>query len=208
MKTVEKPLVISCGILRKEIDQLLGNGEIDASVHFLNERLHMDYNQLDRALNGTLKKHKGKGIVVVYGDVCLGFNGEMKRLIDKHDVVKVDALNCIDCLLGGKGKLLEMDPDHKYLFLNPAFIQFLEKIRGTTKEETREMYSMLDGIVLLDAMGDLDDYQSKIDEIADHTGLPILERKNIGLEGLKNVLLEALDRNQEKYCANRSTICE
>ncbi len=28
---------------------------------------------------------------------------------------------------------------------------------------------MLDGIVLLDAMGDLDAYQSKIDEIADHT---------------------------------------
>ena len=68
---------------------------------------------------------------------------------------------------------------------------------------TREMFSMLDGIVLLDAMGDLDAYQSKIDEIADHTGLSILERKNISLEGLKNVLLEALDRNQRKRYANK-----
>ena len=201
MQSDEKPCVISCGILRKEIEQLLEKGDIDVTVHFLNETLHNDYNLLDRALNGAVKKRQLQspaGVIVVYGDVCLGFNGEMKQLIEKYDVVKVDALNCIDCLLGGKGKLLEMDPDHKYLFLNPAFIQFAEKIRGKTKEMTRKMFSMLDGIVLLDAMGDLDAYQSKIDEIADHTGLPILERNNIGLEGLKNVLLEALDRNQQK----------
>ena len=201
MQSAEKPCVISCGILRKEIEQLLEKGNIDVKVHFLSETLHTDYNRLDRALNGAVNKHRKQnpeGVIVVYGDVCLGFNGEMKKLIDKYDVVKVDALNCIDCLLGGKGRLLEMDPDHKYLFLNPAFIQFAEKIRGKTKEMTREMFSMLDGIVLLDAMGDLDAYQSKIDEIADHTGLPILERNNIGLEGLKNVLLDALDRNQRQ----------
>ena len=92
---------------------------------------------------------------------------------------------------------------HKYLFLNPAFIQFTEKIRGKTKEMTREMFSMLDGIVLIDAIGDLDAYQSRIDDIADHTGLPILERKDIGLSGFKNVLLEALDRNRRKQSAHR-----
>ena len=143
-------------------------GDIDVDVHFLSERLHMDYNLLDRGLNGELKKYRKQrpeGIVVVYGDVCLGFNGEMKVLMDRYDTVKVDGLNCIDCLLGGKGKLLEIDPDHKYLFLNPAFIQFTEKIRGKTKiQQTREMFSMLDGMILLDSMGDLDDYQSKIDE--------------------------------------------
>ena len=167
----------------------------------LNEKLHMDYNLLDRGLNGALRKHQKQspqGVIVVYGDVCLGFNGEMKALMDQYDAVKVDALNCIDCLLGGKGKLLEMDPNHKYLFLNPAFIQFGEDIRGKTKGITREMYGMLDGIVLLDAMGDLNDYMSRIDEMADYTGLPILERKDIGLEGLKNIIIEALDRNREK----------
>jgi uncharacterized protein DUF1638 len=206
MESDEKPCVISCGILRKEIEQLLKKGDIDVKVHFLSEILHNDYNRLDRALNAALKKHRKmrpQGVIVVYGDVCLGFNGEMKNLIHQYDAVKVNALNCIDCLLGGKGKLLKMDPDHKFLFLNPAFIQFVEKIRGKTKEMAREMFSMLDGIVLLDAMGDLDAYQSKIDEIADHTGLPILKRKNIGLEGLKNVLLEALDRNRQKRSENK-----
>ena len=207
MESTEKPCIISCGILRAEIEHLLKKGNIDVDVHFLSEQLHVDYNFLDRALNAAIQKHLKQctqGIVIVYGDVCLGFNGEMQNLIDKYDVVKVDALNCIDCLLGGKGKLLEIDPDHKYLFLNPAFIQFLKKIRGKTKKMTREMFSMLDGIVLLDAMGDLDAYQSKIDEIADHTGLPILERKNIGLGGLNNVLLEALDRNEQKRSESKA----
>jgi hypothetical protein len=52
-------------------------------------------------------------------------------------------------------------------------------------------------------MGDLDEYRAKIDEIADYTGLPILERKNIGLVGLKNILIEALDRNRQKGSASR-----
>ncbi len=202
----EKPCIISCGILQKEIEHLVKTGEIDAEVHFLSEELHMDYNLLDRGLNGALKKYRNKspeGIVVVYGDVCLGFNGEMKALMDRYDTVKVDGLNCIDCLLGGKGKLLEIDPDHKYLFLNPAFIQFGEEIRRQTKYRTREMYSMLDGIILLDAMGDLAAYQSRIDEIADLTGLPVLERKEIGINPLKDVLLEALDRNRKKHTVNK-----
>jgi hypothetical protein len=209
MARIEKPCVISCGILRREIEHLMEKGDIDVDVHFLSERLHMDYHLLDRGLNAALKKyHKQspEGIVVVYGDVCLGFNGEMNVLMDRYDTVKVDGLNCIDCLLGGKGKLLEMDPDHKYLFLNPAFIQFTEKIRGKTKKQTREMYSMLDGIILLDAMGDLDDYQSKIDEIVDHTGLPVLHRQKIGVDGLKKVLLEALGRNRWKCTINKERV--
>jgi len=215
MKHNEKPCVISCGILKNEIEYLLKKGDIDAEVHFLSENLHSDYSLLDRGLNHALKKYSMQGsqnVIIVYGDVCLGFNGEMKALMDQYDAVKVDALNCIDCLLGGKGKLLQIDPDHKYLFLNPAFIHFMKKTRkkrstdqwtGKTNEEIREMYGMLSGIILLDAMGDLDAYQSKIDEIADYTGLPILERKDVGLKGLKNILLETFDRNRQKRSVNK-----
>ena len=132
----------------------------------------------------------------------------MKVLMDRYDAVKVDGLNCIDCLLGGKGKLLEIDPDHKYLFLNPAFIQFDEKLREKPKYRTwgREMYSMLDGIILLDAMGDLAAYQARIDEIVDRTGLPILDHRKIGLDGLRDVLLEALDRNRQKHTVNKDRV--
>jgi hypothetical protein len=63
------------------------------------------------------------------------------------------------------------------------------------------MDNMLGEIVLLDVMGNSDACQSKIDNIAYHTGLPILESKYIGLDGLKNVLLDAVQQNQRKRAA-------
>ena len=206
MSHAPKPCVISCGILRKEIEYLIASTAIDIEVHFLNEKLHMDYSLLVRGLSGALKKHQAQnpqGVVVVYGDVCLGFKGEMQELMDRHDAVKVDALNCIDCLLGGRGKLLEIDPDHKFLYLNPAFIQFSDQIRDHDMPPNPEMYKMLDGIILLEAMGDLDDHKERIDEIVERTGLPILERKNIGLGGLKRILHEALERHRRKCAGSR-----
>ena len=201
MEKTDKPHMIACGILQEEIDRLLTLGEIEVEVHYLSKGLHTDYNRLQKALNGALIKRLPQaraGIVVVYGDVCLGFNGEMQALVEKHDVVKVDGLNCIDCLLGGKGRLLEIDPEHKMLFLNPAFIHFMDKIWDRPREEIREMFNMLEGIVLVDALGDLDAYRDRIDAISEKTGLPILERKNIGLDGLKEVVQDALERNNRR----------
>ena len=198
MEKADKPHMIACGILQEEIDRLLELGEIDVEVHYLSRGLHTDYSRLQKALNGALKKRLPRaraGIVVVYGDVCLGFEGEMQALVEKHGVVKVDGLNCIDCLLGGKGQLLDIDPEHKKLFLNPAFIQFMDKIWSRPPEEIREMFNMLDGIILLDALGDLDAYREQIDAISEKTGLPILERKDIGIDGLKEVIQNALERN-------------
>jgi hypothetical protein len=198
MEKASKPHMIACGILQKEIDRLLELGEIDVAVHYLSKGLHTDYKRLQKALSGALIKRLPKapaGIVVVYGDVCLGFNGEMQALVEKHGVVKVDGLNCIDCLLGGKGRLLEIDPEHKMLFLNPAFIHFMDKIWDRPREEIMNMFSVLDGIVLVDALGDLNVYRDRIDTISEKTGLPILERENVGLGGLKKVIQDTLERN-------------
>lgn len=198
----EKVCLISCGILKTEIEKLVKDGSLDVDIHFLNEKFHNDYNLLGKALEGAIKKRlkdNPGGFIVVYGDVCLGFNNEMKALMDKYDVVKVDALNCIDCLLGGKGKLLEIDPEHVYYFLNPAFIKFSERLKGSRKEETIKMFSVLKGIILLDSLGDLDDYKEKIEEICDYTGLKILDRKDVGVESLKEVIFQAIKRLNEKF---------
>ena len=52
--------------------------------------------------------------------------------------------------------------------------------------------------MLVDALGDLDAYRDRIDAISEKTGLPILERKNIGLDGLKEVVQDALERNNRR----------
>lgn len=197
MDTSTKPCVISCGILKTEIERLIADGSLDIHPYFLSDKFHYDYKLLDQALTGAIRKHarlySGK-IIVVYGDVCLGFNSEMNALIEKYNVIKVDALNCVDCLLGGKGKLLEIDPDHVYLFLNPSWVQFFEVWKGKSKDETRKNFTMLKGIILLDSLGNLDNYRAEIDEIADYTGLPILGKRDEGLDGLKELLLEAMEQ--------------
>ena len=196
-----KPCLISCGIFKEEILRLVEDGSLEVDLYFLDEGLHVDYDLLEKELKRILEEKVGNcpgGIIVLYGDVCLGFNNEMKNLLGRYDVVKVDCLSCIDCLLGGKGKLLEIDPHHVYMFLNPAWIKFGKRFRTLSKEEAREQFSVLKGIILLDSLGNLDDYMEEIKEFSDYSGLPILEIKNIGLEGLKERILEAVKKLKEK----------
>jgi len=188
----QRPLLISCGILQPEIEALIAREEIEAEAVFLNRYLHVDYRKLHDALKSSLHKNRERKPVVVYGDVCLGFNGEMQALMTQCDAVKVDALNCIDCLLGGRGKLLEMDPDHCLFFLTPAFLEFSESLISGTKEDTRRRFNMLKGIILVDSLGDMQRHRNRIEYFSDQTGLPVLEHRVVGLTDLKAVVEEAL----------------
>jgi len=190
------PIVISCNIVKKEIRRLIESGRLKADVTFLSSKLHYDYSLLEKALKRTIEKSLEcgqKNIVVIYGDVCLGFKYEMKELVDAYGIVKVDAINCIDCLFGGRGQLFQTDPDHKYLFLTPEWINFWNKFEKSGKN-LKERYAMLEGIVLLDSLGDLDDYEDDIKTINSATGLPILGKKQVGLQGLEDVIEEAIGR--------------
>ena len=197
----DTPCIISCGILKDELQRLQETGDIQADIHFLSENLHYDYNRLEKGLRRAMESYGQKrpgGIVVVYGDLCLGFNGEMARLVETYKATKVDGLNCIDCLLGGQGKLLELDPEHTVLFLHPGFIRFFERMNQVAPEITPQMFNALKGMLLLDTLGNLDRYQARIETISKHTGLPVIDRKMVGVEGLKTVMLEALHRHAAK----------
>lgn len=45
--------------------------------------------------------------------------------------------------------------------------------------------------------------RKEIDEVVERTGLPIVDRKATGLDGLKNILLEALERNRRQNTYNK-----
>jgi hypothetical protein len=193
-ESLQKPLLVSCGILQQEIQALISHEDIRAEAVFLSKYLHVDYRKLHKALKASLRKHDDRRPVVVYGDVCLGFNGEMKALMTECDVLKVNALNCIDCLLGGQGKLLEMDPDHRMFFLTPAFLEFSESLVSRSREENRLRFKMLEGIIVVDSLGDMARHWSRVEHFSDQTGLPVIEHLTVGLTGLKTVIEEALQR--------------
>ena len=107
MPNEDKICVVSCSVLKKELQKLKAEGKLHAELVFVSKNFHIDYSMLEsnlrKVLEHTKQRFSGK-IVLVYGDLCLGMDGEMQRLADEYSIAKVDALNCIDCQLGGGGK--------------------------------------------------------------------------------------------------------
>ncbi len=200
-----KPCMISCSVLKDEIQQLKQQGELDVDVVFVSKNFHVDYALLEKNLRKTIERtlqQKAEKPVVVYGDLCLGPNGEMKQLVLEYGLVKVDAHNCVDCLLGGKGAVEKADPNHELMFFDPGMIGFFQDAKkklqqqGVTEDAIRGMFSGIKGIVLLDTLGNADVCKKQIEKL--ETGLVVLETKQVGVTNLKHVLKEAIDRNRQR----------
>ena len=199
-----KPCLISCSVLKEEIQRLLRTSKLDAEAVFVSKYLHVDYNLLEKNLRKTIERtllNLSKKPILVYGDLCLGPNGEMKQLAAEYGLVKVDALNCLDCLLGGKGKIEGADPNHELMFFDPGMIDFFRDAQKKLKREgiadtvLTSLFSGIKGIVLLDTLDNAEKCKMKIEQL--HTGLAILETKKVGLDKLKLVISEAIQRNSE-----------
>jgi hypothetical protein len=200
-----KPCLVSCSVLKEEIEKLVQQGDLDAELLFVSKYFHIDYYSLEKNLRRVVEKSLPRfsgGIVLVYGDLCLGPNDEMKKLAEEYGLIKVDAMNCIDCLLGGKGKVLEADPNHELLFLYPGMIGFFSHFKEKAKQENideesfNKLFSGLKGIVLLDTLGEPEKNKEEIERLC--SGLAILETRDTGLGNLKRLLLEAIQGTNQK----------
>ncbi len=193
---ITKPFMICCSVLMDEIDQL--SLAKDFNIIFLGMNLHSDCELLEQKLNKVLEncaEKSSRKVILVYGDYCLGPNDKLKKLAKKYNAVKVDALNCIDCLFGGKGNYLKVDPENKMIFLSPGWIKYFDHhLRSATKEELSlfsTMFSGLKGIVLLDTLGNLKDYEDRIRNFVDFTGLKILKTRRIDTRNLKALISQS-----------------
>ncbi len=148
-------------------------------------------------LEYTQKRFHGK-IVLVYGDLCLGQDGEMKKLADEYKIVKVDAVNCIDCQLGGKGKFLQADPEHNLMFMGPGMIEFFADMKenlmheGITEEVFVGMFNGVKGIMLLDTCGNSEKCKQDLKKLG--INIEILEIHSIGTKNVLKVVSDAIDQ--------------
>ncbi len=199
----EKPkiCIVSCSVLKRELQQLKAQGRLDAELVFVSKLFHVDYAALESNLRKVLehtKRRFGGKIVLVYGDLCLGQNGEMKRLAQEYGAVKVDALNCIDCQLGGKGAFLAVDPEHNLMIMGPGMLDFFKVMRanlkheGMTEDAFAGLFSGIKGIVLLDTCGDCEKLQETMREAG--MKLPVLETRKIGTDNILRVVADATER--------------
>ena len=197
----QRPYLICCSILQKEIEQLIEDSQLPVEPFFLDAGLHVNYDELEEKLTKAIEecsKDSSRGVIVVYGDWC---HPQMKEIIGKHDnVIRVDALNCIDCLLGGHGKLSEIDPNNEYFYLSPGWMpaqlkanpRFNPIFYSWSPEDIKKQFSILKGIMLFDSLEDLDAYRNDMEEFSNYIGLPIIGKKLTGLVRLKDFLLETI----------------
>ncbi len=205
MSREKKPRLIVCGALKDEVEKLVEQGSLDADLVFFDMTLHNDYNLLERRLKSAVEeslRNYSRAIVLVYGDLCLGNNDEMKKLADNYGIVKIDASNCIDCLLGGKGKIFEIDPDQTCFFLSLGMLKTWKRFKGAIVKadkggQFKKLFGELRGVILLDTLGNLGSHEAEIEDFSTFTGLPVLERKNVGLTNLQEVISEAIERLED-----------
>jgi hypothetical protein len=200
----EKPCLVSCSALKTEIQELVKKGDLNADLVFVTKFYHGDYVLLEKnlreVLKQTLRRFSGR-VILIYGDLCLGPNNEMKKLAKEYGVTKVDAVTCIDCLLGGKGKFFEADPTHKLLLLDPGMIDFYKHFKkkalqeGIDEDTIKQFFSGLKGIMLLDTLGEAEKNLEDIHKL--NFGLPVVKTKRIGSHNLKMAILEAIERSNQ-----------
>lgn len=196
----DKSYLVCCSVFKDEVEKISLNEDFEAI--FLGMTLHSDYNLLEKNLRIVLekcRKNNPRKVVLVYGDDCLGLNGEMKKLTKEFDAVKVDAVNCIDCFLGGKGNYLKSDPEQKLIFLTPGWIKYFNRMQQkATKEEKaflKNMFTGFNGTILLDTTGNLLQYKNQIKNFMDFTGLELLETRKIDTNQIKQLINQTLQKN-------------
>jgi hypothetical protein len=195
-----KTCLVACSVLKQELQQLIKEGKLNADLVLVSKNFHVDYALLESNLRKMLqhtKQRYGK-IVLVYGDLCLGQDGEMKKLADEFGVVKVDALNCIDCQLGGGGRSAEADPEHNLMFMGQGMIEFFVDMKANLKRQGMDdamfatMFSGIKGIVLLDTCGNAERCRRELERLG--IGLEVLEVKKVGLNNVCKVVFETISR--------------
>ena len=205
MKQKTKPCIVSCSVLKDEIRKLVKEGKLNADLLFVSKYFHVDYAQIEKHLRPVIEralKSHPENVVLVYGDLCLGINNEMKKLAEEYGIIKVDALNCIDCQLGGKGVFLEADPHHDIMFLSPGMIDFFSHAKemmlreGMDETALKQLFSGIRGIVILDTLGGSAELKARIERL--DTGLLVLETRAIGCDNVENVIRDAIQRNEKR----------
>ena len=193
----EKPVcLIYCGILEKEISRLIEDNEINVKAYFLPPRLHMNFDELKKAVEKQLEKRSktcSNGIVVAYGDSC---HAELEDIVSNYDAVKVQGcLNCIEMLLG-KETREKIDPEKAFWYLSPGWCEnwkiLLKDILGWDEKEAKEQLKKIKKVIFIDTLGDYEEYKEEIEKFREYSGIQQIEKIEVGLEKLKNTLLTAI----------------
>ncbi|MBN1409764.1 MAG: DUF1638 domain-containing protein [Spirochaetales bacterium] len=194
--------IVSCGILKADINHLQDNGFINAKkILFTAPGLHEWQPELKKQLVKQLKTAStvSDKILVLYGQRCFMDPGDPSRVTDvliKEEcpgALRIKAANCVDMLtdLDYREKTAG---SKKVYWITPGWLKHWDYIfKDWDKGKANEMFPQHDKIMVADAIGYYEKLMiedpEKILKISDWTAVPI-ESVNISFNRFKSLLEE------------------
>ena len=179
--------MISCGILKNEIEQILDHYHWPVKTRFLDSSLHIDLEKLFKALSGSLKKDATRKLVV-YG-TC---HPQINDLLAENNAIRVPCQNCVELLLG-------RDRFHTELS-NGAFFLFEDWARRWEKISfkyfgdwtiMKEIFQDSHTHILCIKTPCSGDFKEEAEQVSRRTGLPLIW-ESVDLTNLETVLNKSL----------------
>lgn len=186
-----RPLLLGCGILRREVRLLCERHGWTFERRWLSPALHGRPLQLDRSLSLALAAHADRDVVVMYGCCSL----QMDALVNRPGVRRMDRQNCLSMLLGEDEFAREVQAG-AYFLLEEWTADWAEQLRqafGTRDLDlVREIFRSDREYLLALRTPCSGDYALAARAAAETIGLP-LRWRDCGLEHLERALREAFD---------------
>lgn len=133
-----RPLLLGCGVLRKEIQFLLERRRWPVDALYLDSALHIDLAELARALTASLAEQAGRNVVVFYG--CC--HPRIDQMVAEAGAVRVPGQNCVEMLLGSERFLEELSRGAFFLLEDWAYRweQTLARTFGACQQVIRDIF--------------------------------------------------------------------
>ena len=189
-----QPLLLGCGILRKEIAHLLAKNRFEVDTAFLDSSLHVNFGKLERALAGALAHHAGRGPVVFYGTCHPRIDG----MIASAGATRTPGQNCIEILLGKESFTEELAAGAFFLLEDWAkrWDEIVVQSFGGDANVTRRIFHDDRKYLLGLRTPCSGDYRRAAEAISTSIAMP-LRWRDVSLDRMEEVLLVALRKRME-----------
>ena len=181
------PLILGCGIFRKEVAWLIRKNGWTVETSFLDSALHNNLNKLGRGLTGSLAKRADRDVIVFYG-CCHPLIDRMVADGHRH-ARRVHGQNCIDILLGRERFDRELEAGAYFLLEDWAnrWDEITGEIFGSNRDVIREIFRGDRTHLLALRTPCSEDFTAAAERAAEVVGLPV-KFEDVGLDHLETVL--------------------
>lgn len=186
-----EPVLIGCGIFKREIDWLVKKNNWLIKTSFLDSSLHIDFVALKQNLCAELEKHSVSDKFVFYGE-C---HPLMDDMLSNSQTFRTEGQNCVEILLGNILYTEELSRGAFFLFEDWVlhWQSIFNKVFGDNRNTVRQIFNEERKYILAVKTHCSGDYTKEAESIAQYVDLP-LRWLDVKLDNLESVLLSSINQ--------------